>query len=125
LNGRPEWVQYAALITFNFFLYPLSFSLLYFSIKGLLRSAAGIAASEVVPNLPVWVCLQGCGILGKSKKSSPCPLTTRMLSDARVRVSAALPNPAGMPISKLAAITTGMKLNARREPANRFRGFMS
>jgi hypothetical protein len=53
INGRPEWVQYAALITFDFFLYPLSFSLLHFSIEGLLRSAAGIAPSEVVPNLPV------------------------------------------------------------------------
>jgi hypothetical protein len=99
MNGRPEWVQSggAAIITFEFFLYPLSLVLLYFALEGFLRFAAGITASEVVPSLPV-VCAFKIAELTinrkerKQKLSLP-PDHVEVLPDGRVRIAAALPKP--------------------------------
>ena len=98
MNGRPEWVQSggAAIITFEF-LYPLSFLLLYFCIEGFLRFAAGIAASEVVPSLPVVCAFKIADAARKRRETkqqlSLAPDQVEVLPDGHLRVSAALPKP--------------------------------
>ena len=97
MNGRPEWIQSggAAIISLEFFLYPLSFLLLYFCMEGLLRFAAGIAASEVVPSLPV-VCAFKIAESVKQRQQTKQELSMppdrlEMLPDGRVRIAAARP----------------------------------
>lgn len=97
MNGRPEWVQSggAAIITLEFFLYPLSFLLLYLAIEGFLRFAAGIAASEVVPSLPV-VCAFKVAESVKKRRQTKQEISLpadqlEVLPDGHLRVSAARP----------------------------------
>jgi len=55
MRGTAEWVQSgtAVIITIEFFIYPLSLLLAYLVIEGLVRFAAGMVTSEVVPSLPI------------------------------------------------------------------------
>lgn len=55
MRGTAEWVQSgtAVIITIEFLIYPLSLLLAYLAIEGLVRFAAGMITSEVVPSLPV------------------------------------------------------------------------
>ena len=95
MNGRLEWVQSgaAAFITVEFFLYPLSFLLLYFCIEGFLRFAAGITASEVVPSLPVVCVIKVAESVKKRRQTkeelSLPPDRVEVLSDGRLRIAAA------------------------------------
>lgn len=110
MNGRPEWVQSggAALITFEFFLYPLSFLLLYFCIEGFLRFAAGITSSEVVPSLPVVCVFKVVESVKKRRhikeELSLPPDHVEVLADGRLRIAAARPKPGWN-----AAITIGIE----------------
>lgn len=99
MNGRLEWVQSggAAFITVEFFLYPLSFLLLYFCIEGFLRFAAGITASEVVPSLPVVCVIKVAESVKKRRQTkeelSLPPDRVEVLSDGRLGIAAAVPKP--------------------------------
>lgn len=96
MNGQAEWVQSgsAAIVTFEFFLYPLSLLLLYFMFEGLLRFAAGIATSEVVPSLPVVLAFKAMETVEKRREikhilSLP-PDRVEMLPNGNVRIASAL-----------------------------------
>jgi hypothetical protein len=96
MNGRVEWVQSggAAIITIEFFLYPLSFLLLYFMLEGFLRFAAGIAASEVVPSLPVALAVKSLEAVKKRQDAKQAlslpPDRVEILPDGHVRIASAL-----------------------------------
>lgn len=96
MNGRPEWVQSGgvAIVTFEFFLYPLSLLLLYLALEGLLRFAAGITSSEVVPSLPVVCVFKVVESVKKRRqiKEEP-PDHVEVLGDGRLRIAAAVSKP--------------------------------
>lgn len=119
MNGRPEWVQSGgvAIITFEFFLYPLSLLLLYLGLEGFLRFAAGITASEVVPSLPVVFASRSrrpLGRDGRPNNSSHCRRTAlKYLLTETCTLQLHGKNPAGTRLSQLASTSTGMNLNVR------------
>lgn len=100
MNGHPEWVQSGgvAIVTLEFFLYPLSLLLLYLGLEGFLRFAAGITASEVVPSLPVVCAFKVVESARKRQETKQRlalpPDQVEMLPDGRVRIAAAQPKPA-------------------------------
>jgi hypothetical protein len=95
INGRPEWVQSGGvvIVTFEFFLYPLSLLLLYLGLEGFVRFAVGIAASEVVPSLPVVCALKMAEAARKrqetKQKISLPPDHVEVLPDGHIRIAAA------------------------------------
>jgi hypothetical protein len=96
MNGRAEWVQSggAAMITLEFFLYPVSSLLLYFMLEGFLRFAAGIAVSEVVPSLPLVLVFSGMEAAKKRREAkrvlSLPEDRVEILPDGRLRIASAL-----------------------------------
>jgi len=69
MRRTPEWVQSgtAVIITFEFFLYPLSILLLYFLFEGLARFLAGLITSEVVPSLPAVLVFKSIALLERKR----------------------------------------------------------
>ena len=81
------------IVTFEFFLYPLSLLLLYLGLEGFVRFAVGIAASEVVPSLPVVCALKMAEAARKrqetKQKLSLPPDHVEVLPDGHIRIAAA------------------------------------
>src|SRR6185312_4821858 len=96
MNGQAEWVQSgsAAIRTFEFFLYPLSLLLLYFTFECLLRFAAGIATSAAVPSFPVVLASKAMETVEKTLEIKNIlalpPDRVDMLPDGNVRIASAL-----------------------------------
>lgn len=97
IHGTSEAVQSgtAVLITLEFLMYPVSLIVLYFFCEGLVRFAAGVTSSEVVPSLPVVLVFKLVQIRERRRhatylRSLPCD-RVESLPDYRIRISSALP----------------------------------
>jgi hypothetical protein len=83
--------------TLEFLLYPLSLLLIFFTLEGLLRFAAGLISGDVVPSLPVSI---SCVVLHHRNKAREDqrlgalpPDTVEYLPEGRVRISSARSRP--------------------------------